>query len=118
MRKLLLASLLFASTVQAQTYNCTDFVVYQGTGKGTYKKIDTPNKQTEMRVTIKTTEPVIEVSVDDTEIPVTQFWKDYNIYRNDNGTIKQNGDHFIVQTSVPDPDNKIFIPIQIVYICK
>lgn len=116
MRKLLLASLLFASTVQAQTFTCNSFDVYQGTGNGNYQQV--PNQDKDIRLTIKTSTDKIIVSVDNTDIEEGVFWKDYNEYRNDDGKIIQNGTNFTVLTAVPVEDTNVFVPIKIEYHCK
>lgn len=119
MRKLILASLLFASAVQAQTFTCNSFDVYQGTGNGNYKQVyDTTNHDADIRLTITTSTDKIVVSVDNSDIKEGVFWKDYNEYRNDDGKIIQNGNNFTVLTAVPVEDTNVFVPIKIEYHCK
>ena len=119
MRKLIIASLLFASTVNAQTFTCNSFNVYQGTGNGTYNKVyDTTEKDQAIRLTIKTSTDKIVVSVDNTDIPPGVFMKDYDEYRNDDGKIIQDGNDFTVLSSVQVQDTNVFVPIKIEYHCK
>ena len=116
MRKLLLLSLLVASYANAgaQVYTCPSYTLYQGTGNGNYQKVD--NNAAEHIIQITVTEPVIEVQVKETEMEVVQFWKDYNVYRHDNGTIEQAGSMFTMKTAVPQ--HGVYIPVKIVYHCN
>lgn len=117
MRKLLLVGLLFASTVNAQSFTCNSFEVYQGKGNGKYELVhDTTG--TELHLTIQTSPDKITVTVDNTELEPGIFWKDYGEYRNDDGKIIQNGSNFTVLTSVPVEDTNVFVPIKIEYHCK
>ncbi len=119
MRKLLLVSMLFASTVSAETFTCNSFDVYQGAGNGKYIKVyDTLTRDADIKLTIQKSPDKIVVSVDNTDIQPGVFMKDYNEYRNDDGKIIQNGTDFTVLTSAPVPDAKIYVPIKIEYHCK
>ncbi|AQW88553.1 hypothetical protein FDH34_gp028 [Serratia phage BF] len=116
MRKLLLATLLFAGAVNAQTYVCNTYTVYQGVGNGQYNKID--NSTPSFSTIIETSRDVIKVYVKGEESTYTEFWKDYNDYRNDTGLIKQSGNEFEIKTAIEDPTGTAYIPVKIEYHCK
>lgn len=119
MRKLLLVSILFASTVSAETFTCNSFDVYQGAGNGKYIKVyDTLTRDADIKLTIQKSPDKITVTVDNTELEPGVFWKDYGEYRNDDGKIVQDGSNFTVLTSVPVEDTNVFVPIKIEYHCK
>jgi hypothetical protein len=117
MRKFLLLGLLVASFANASTsiHTCSSYTLYQGTGNGDYQKVNDSSDQAHI-IQITVTEPVIEVQVNDTDLPVTQFWKDYNVYRNDTGTIEQAGTMFTMKTAIPK--GGVYIPVKIVYHCN
>lgn len=117
MRKLLLLGMLVSGLANAGTvvHTCNSYTLYQGTGNGNYQKVD-DNTQSSHIIQITVTDPVIEVLVKDTEMPVVQFWKDYNVYRNDTGTLEQGGTTFTMKTAVPK--GGIYIPVKIVYHCN
>lgn len=119
MRKLLLLSLLVAGTANASTvvYTCNSYELYQGNDSGQYHKVNESVDKAN-RFTITVTEPVIEVQVNNTDMSIVQFWKDYNVYRNDNGLIEQAGSDFTMKTAIPDPTGTAYIPVKIVYHCK
>lgn len=117
MRKLLLLGLLVASFANASTeiHTCNSYTLYQGTDNGNYKSVQ-DNSSTSHIVQITVTEPVIEVLVKDTDMQPVQFWKDYNVYRNDTGTIEHAGTMFTMKTAIQKGNS--FIPVKIVYHCN
>lgn len=118
MRKILLLGLLVAGAANAGAvvHTCNSYELYQGNDSGQYRKVNSTDKANQFTITV--TEPVIEVQVNNSDIPVTQFWKDYNVYRNDDGTIEKDGTTFTMKTAIPDPTGPDFIPVKIVYHCN
>ena len=115
MKKILLAAIMFTSVASAKTFTCNDYTLYQGTGDNHYQKVQ-PTKQPSLSFTIISTEPMIQVNINGTHEPV-EFWKDYNVYRNDTGLISQSGSEFTMKTSVKN-NNGVYFPVKIVYHCK
>lgn len=111
-----LSTLLFVSTVNAQTYTCNTYTLFQGDSNGQYYKID--NSVPSFSTIIETSNDVIKVYVQNNKSTYTEFWKDLYEYRNYNGTITQRNSEFEIKTIIEDPSSSELLPVKIKYHCK
>lgn len=108
MKTIIIALAVLVSTAAtAQTLNCDNVELYQADTDMNYKLI---GKKVD-RTTISTSSTKITVN---SKAGYTEFWKDYNVFRNDDGMIEQTkAGGYAIKTAIPNGHD--YTPIKIVY---